>query len=368
MRKSLSVLIVSVCLTLSIQEALAACRMTYDKQQPDYVTGSCQLSTLFVKPLYKQVIWNLYMSNGGAVDPDYSWIGYMVDGRGECYRGVACWPEFYTPVVTYPPFSGVAVFEERVKSYETETVGGMDAPVCYNNDDHFWIQPVSCPPPAGGGTCSTELAERCIRFGGDIDFFTCTCTGCDTCGGSPILIDLNGDGYALTDTSNGVLFDLNANSTRDPISWTAAGSDDAWLALDRNRNGVIDSGQELFGEFTPQPPSIIKNGFLALKQFDGNGDDWINEADPIFSELRLWQDRNHNGVSEPKEILTLSDFGLKSISLNFQASEYVDQYGNQFRYKARVRGENMGEWAWDVYLVSDDAFAESSRQAFRRQH
>ncbi|MGH9881795.1 MAG: hypothetical protein ACRD6N_10195, partial [Pyrinomonadaceae bacterium] len=299
-----------------------------------------------------------------------SWLGYLVDGHGECYLGVACWPSFYTPEIYYPPLSGVAVFQQRVLSYETETTGALTNVNCYMNDDHFFIQPVSCPPPAaGGGTCSPAFIDRCLRFGGDIiDFPTCTCTGCDYCGGSPILIDIDGDGYALTDTSNGVMFDLNANSTRDPISWTAAGSDDAWLALDRDRNGVIDSGQELFGEFTPQPPSIIKNGFLALKQFDSNGDYWINEADPIFPELRLWQDTNHNGVSEPKEIRTLSDFGLKSISLNFQASEHVDQYGNQFRYKAIVRGENMGEWAWDVYLVSDDAFAESSRQAFGRQH
>ncbi|MGH9882091.1 MAG: hypothetical protein ACRD6N_11705, partial [Pyrinomonadaceae bacterium] len=85
MRKSLSFLIVSVCLTFSIQEALAACNMTNEKQQPDFISGNCQLSTLFTKPLYKQVIWNLYMSNGGPVDPNYSWLGYLVDGHGECY-------------------------------------------------------------------------------------------------------------------------------------------------------------------------------------------------------------------------------------------------------------------------------------------
>jgi hypothetical protein len=291
----------------------------------------------------------------------------MTQGVGECKNGVPCWPAFHTPNAVVPPLSGVGVFTQRVISYSAEIISSFNV-ASGVVDDRFFTYTLSCPPPVGGGSCSLALIERCLRFGGDILDFTCACTGCDYCGGSPILIDINGDGYALTNTADGVRFDLNANSTRDPISWTATGSDDAWLALDRNGNGVIDNGQELFGEFTPQPPSIIKNGFLALKQFDSNGDYWSNEADPMFPELRLWQDTNHNGVSEPKEIRTLSDFGLKSISLNFQASEHVDQYGNQFRYKARVRGENMGEWAWDVYLVSDDAFAESSRQAFGRQH
>ena len=81
----------------------------------------------------------------------------------------------------------------------------------------------------------------------------------------------------------------------------------------------------------------------------------ISEADAIFSSLRLWQDIDHNGYSEPIELLSLEAADIKTLELEYKTSKYTDHFGNQFRYRAKVKDTNqarVGRWAWDVFLVA----------------
>lgn len=250
-----------------------------------------------------------------------------------------------------------------------------------------------------GTVCEPYAAHSCYGIGGVYTFATCTCNtggsaGCqggdfegtgtrgwcdienptcidgvdNDCDGlidendpdcicmSPIVIDTLGNGFSLTGVEAGVRFDMSGTGSYFRLSWIQG--DEAWLALDRNGNGRIDSGLELFGNFTPQPPSTTPNGFTALAEYDkpengGNSDGVLGSEDRIFSSLLLWQDINHNGISESGELHTLPSLNIESISLNYREIRRRDRHGNQFRYQAIVTGTAnhiRRRLAYDVFL------------------
>jgi hypothetical protein len=152
-------------------------------------------------------------------------------------------------------------------------------------------------------------------------------------GGEAITIDssinvlwLTPDGFDLTGPRGGVLFDLNADGIPELVSWTKADSDDAWLAFDRNGNGKIDDGSELFGNHTPAVNAAVyaRNGFEALKFLEApefgpsRADMRIDQRDAPFEALLLWTDRNQNGISEPDELQRACEAGLVSIGTDYE--------------------------------------------------
>ena len=200
--------------------------------------------------------------------------------------------------------------------------------------------PGQCKAQTGGG-CACCPNQRICSSG---------------CGCSPIIIDLSGHGFILTDAANGVEFDISGTGKPIQMGWTAQGADNAFLALPGD-DGEVHNGQQLFGSFTPQPESDTPNGFAALAVYDTNHDGVIDAKDPIWPRLRLWIDADHNGVAQTNELHTLPSMGVNSLSLRYEESKKVDQYGNQFRYRGLVdpesnKGFNGGRVMYDVFFVN----------------
>ncbi|MDX1253614.1 MAG: hypothetical protein IDH49_15450, partial [Gammaproteobacteria bacterium] len=130
----------------------------------------------------------------------------------------------------------------------------------------------------------------------------------------PIILDLDGDGLETVGLTSNVYFDHDGDGVLTRTGW--AGKDDALLVWDRNTNGQIDTGAELFGDFTPLPNgALAPNGFAALAALDSNRDGILDAADPAFTELKLWRDTSQDGVSQGGEFLTLAEAGITSLNL-----------------------------------------------------
>jgi hypothetical protein len=343
-------LAVVICSCLSPHTVFATCTPTYSQLSEG---NSCNSTTF---ELHKYLIYNVTFGNNGTVR-------FAPAGFGYC-GSIYCWPTFYGVIAEpIPGNTDSGRIVQDVQNMAADPDPPPHGPLrCHNYGpiDHFFetraCQPTACNP-------SSLLVFWCSNGGGEWIYPP---TGC-YCDGqiekSPILIDVAGNGFALTDAAHGVSFDLDGDAlVTERVSWTASGSDDAFLFLDRNGNNLVDDGTELFGNFTPQPlpTGVLPNGFNALAEFDkaangGNGDGKINRLDAVFTSLRLWQDTNHNGVSEASELHPLDDLDVRGLDLDYREARRTDQYGNRFKYRAKVRdqrGASVGRWAWDVFLVS----------------
>ena len=147
----------------------------------------------------------------------------------------------------------------------------------------------------------------------------------------PLIIDLNGDGIVTTGLSDGVFFDHDSDGLAEQSAWVNA--NDGLLVMDRNGNGLIDSGRELFGVDTLLADGqLATEGFEALAELDDNGDGVIDNSDSAYALLRVWRDTIGDGRTLDGELFSLGDLGITAIALDAAEDFTLDAAGNMRAY------------------------------------
>ena len=144
---------------------------------------------------------------------------------------------------------------------------------------------------------------------------------------TPIILDLDGDGIGTVSIEEGVQFDHNNDGIKEKTGWV--GPKDGLLVLDRNSDGDITSGEELFGNNTTLiSGEKASNGFTALKELDTNNDGVIDKHDEVWKDLRVWVDRNSDGIVDEGELLTMEEAKVASINTSYRSGHKTDSAGN----------------------------------------
>ncbi len=322
---------------------------SFAEYPPDNCSGQ-----VFGQANYVYVSWNLFgrLSCPSGPQVDYGDQNVAIQLFGQCPD---CWPFVqYTHVYDLP--NGDHGFFAEGYDQEIRVEGQIYWCVEGNyrlTGTNPSIYSRTCDDP----DCSNPCAGGCPSVpdcGSGEEIFYDEC-GCRNCNPTPVLVQLDGGPMRFSDPSAGALFDIYNTGRKMRLSWpVSAGT--AFLALDRNGDGVISSGAELFGNTRRLAfGEPARNGYEVLGELDSNADGVIDARDPAFSDLLLWEDVNHDGASEPSELIGLPDAGIIALGLDVRESLRRDQWGNSFRYRAKVHAASapIRRFSFDVVLVVD---------------
>ena len=175
----------------------------------------------------------------------------------------------------------------------------------------------------------------------------------------PLALDLDGNGIRTVAANqfSGSLFDHDGDGIRTASGWV--GKEDGLLVYDRNGDGIINNGSELFGDATRlQNGGTAAHGFAALADLDDNSDGKIDAADKAFSSLRVWRDLNQDGISQEGELLTLEQAKVRSLNTQFRNTNRSLGDGNTLAQEGSyTTTDGQTRQMGDLLLANDPLFS-----------
>lgn len=175
---------------------------------------------------------------------------------------------------------------------------------------------------------------------------------------SPLVLDLDGDGVETVGSEYRVHFDHNGNGYAELTGWIDP--DDGLLTYDRDQNGSIDGGNELFGNhFQLSVGVFARDGFAALADLDSDSNRHIDAKDTAWDRLGIWQDFNFSGKVDAGELNSLSSFGVKEISLSDTSGEGIDWNGNDHRQQGEyIHEDGSTSQLTDVWFITNSGLSQ----------
>jgi hypothetical protein len=307
-----------------------------------YVSGYLEVSGEVGGTPYVDVWGSAFGSNSVPWDTYYDSTYYIAQCNVQAVRieiwppentsATYCFDSFYNPAGGCIYDSDVQFEPWAAADMTAESTGWWYGDVTAFGQVSYWSNANEFGIPQSGPHSAMSL-EKTIDLGSSPEEDQpddCVPAGATYC--TPILIPTTkANKYDLTSAAEGVWFDMGGTGVQVLTAWTAPNSDIAFLAIDRNGNGVIDNGTELFGDATVPGKT---NGFQALAVLAGKKGP-IRNTDPIFSQLLLWTDRNHDGVSQPGELQPFSTL-YSEIHTGYFDHWRRDGHGNLFRFGGTV--------------------------------
>lgn len=332
-----------ICIGLGSQAKAQICGGSFSVSNSGGSSSSCPTTTLTASWIYS-IVGNsqcpqagVYTRKGTAKET------VTINATGTC-----------TPNCPYQGPPSVYIEHPSYTSVVWEWTNGINNNGnCAWSNQQVWRTYPEIGPCEGSFCCSGE--DQCNNTPG-ATWVASTCT-CQT---SPLVIVMSGDfDGAFTSPENGAPFIMLPSGGPALWAWPAVGKDRVgWIVRDRDGNGQIDSGSELYGGATPQstPAGQPRHGYTALKEEDTNGDGRITSDDVNFSHIAVWFDRNRDGITQNGEIVPLGRLGIVSLDTNYQTISQVDRFGNRFEFQSKAvqqRGRVMRELVvYDIYPKS----------------